>query len=270
MKKSNLFSYLLMCVPAIALAVYCYALPQPKVYSRHRLSPELQARVKRANQLFKQGQQERRLGDLTDAEADLKACLAEDTGANQLARQELAQIYEAEGRTNDAIQVYQTMLHPPANEGHGGTVAQDGFTLIHYAMALNKAGHWPEAMQAYEASLSNPNMPDSQENLSADAPRIETDFNPTVPQQNKMAAMLHVVLGRRFGHNYADALPEFEAATAIDPNLAIAYYYTGYALQGEGHHTEAQVAFRKAIRLDTEGTVKAAAQKELPAATISR
>jgi len=264
MKNIPLRNYLIMCVSAIALIAYCHALPQPKVYSRHLPSPEMQARLDRAMQLLKQGQQERRLGDLTKAEADLKACLAEDVSTNQFARAELAQIYKAEGRTNDAIQVYQTMLHPPANEGNGGTFAQDGFALVNYAMALNKVGRWPEAVQAYEAALNNPNMPDSQEHLSADEPCLDVQFDPNTPQPRTMEAMLHVVLGRRYGHNYQEALPQFEAARTIDPNLAIAHYYTGYALQGEGHNAAAQIAFQQSAQLDTEGAIKAAVQKKMP------
>ena len=263
MKNITLRNYLLMCISAIALVAYCYALPQPKVYSRHRLSPEMQARLDHAHQLLKQGQQERRSGDLAEAEADLKACLAENVSTNQFARAELAQIYDAEGRTNDAIQVYQTMLHPPANEGSGGTFAQDGLALIHCAMALNKAGRWPEAVQAYEVSLSNRDMPDNQQHLSANEPRLDVHFDPDVPQPKAMEAMLYVVLGRWYGHDYQNAFPQFKEATAIDPSLAIAHFYSGYALQGQGRSAEAQKAFQKAAALDN-GDIKAAALKELP------
>lgn len=261
MKSLTLRNYLLMCVSAVILVSYTTAGSHVKNYSRHGFSREMQARLNRAAQLLRQGQQERRAGDLNAAEADLKACLKENVSTNQFARQELAQVYETEGRTDEAIQVYQTMLHPPINEGTGGTFSADGFTLIHYANALNNAGRWPEAVQAYEEVVKNPNMPDNQENLAIDEPRLTMPFNSNVPQQTAMRAMLHVALGRRYGHNYQQALPQFEQAVATDPNLAIAHFYEGYTLRGQGHSIEANKAFATAAKLGT-GSVQSAAKAQ--------
>ncbi len=262
MKNLTVLSCLLLSISVVLIGSYMTNASHVRVYSNRRLSPELRMRVDRANSLLKQGSQERRAGDLADAENDLKACLAEDVATNQFARQELAQVYEAEGRTAEAIQVYQTMLHPPANEGNGGTFSQDGFTLIHYANVLNDAGRWPEAVQAYGEILKNPNMPDNQEHPASNEPHLEMSFNPGIPEPVAMKAMLHIALGRRYGHNYKEALPQFEQAVATDPNIAIAHFYRGYALRGQGRLAEANRAFATAGKLD-DISVQAAARAQL-------
>lgn len=79
-----------------------------------------------------------------------------------------------------------------------------------------------------------------------------------------MRAMFHVALGRRCGHNYQEALPQFEQAVATDPNLAIAHFYKGYTLRGQGRSTEANNAFATVAKFGT-GSVQAAAKAQIQA-----
>lgn len=241
---------------------------QAKNHSRHALSPEVQARVDRADRLLKEGQQARRAGNLETAETELQECVKEHTAADAFAREELARLYETEGRTDEAIHAYHDMIHPP-NGMPSGTFG-NASALIHYATMLNDAGRWPEAVQAYEDILKSPDMPYNQAPPAADEPRLDAHFNPAVPQPRAMQAMLHVVLGRRYGRNYKEALPQFEQAVATDPSLAIAQFYKGHALQRQGRFAEAQAALEKASAVDKEGTVTAAATEKLRAVQAHR
>lgn len=237
-------------------------------HGRHALSPEVQARVDRADRLLSEGQQARRAGDLETAEKDLQECVKEHTGADAFALEELARLYETEGRTEEAIHAYHDMIHPPDSVPSG--TFGNASALIHYATMLNDAGHWPEAVQAYEDVLKSPDMPYNQEPPATDEPSLNIGFKSAFPQSRAMRAMLHVVSGRRYGRNYKEALPQFEQAVATDPGLAIAHFYRGDALRGQGQFAEAQAAFQKAARLDTEGTVKGAAEESLRAVQAHR
>ncbi len=250
------------CAAVIACMMVWLSSPhlQAKSQARHALSPEVQASVGRANRLLKEGQQARRAGDLETAEADLQECVKEHTSAGAFALEELARLYETEGRTNEAIHAYHDMIYPP--DGVPPGTFGSASNIIHYATLLNDAGHWSEAVQAYKDILKSPDMPYNQEPPAADEPGLDTHFNSAVPQPRAMRAMLHVVLGRRYGRNYREALPQFDQAVAIDPNLAIAHYYRGYALHGLGHLTEAQNAFAITAKIG-KGPVRSAATAQL-------
>ena len=233
---------------------------QAKSHGRHALSPEVQASVDRANRLLKAGQQARRAGNLEAAETELQECIKEHTSADAFALEELARLYETEGRTDEAIHAYHDMIYPP-NGVPSGTFG-NASALIHYTTMLNDAGRWSEAVQAYGDILKSPDMPYNQEPPAADEPGLDTHFDPAVPQPRAMRAMLHVVLGRRYGRNYKEALPQFDQAVAIDPNLATAHYYKGYALHGQGRFIEAQKAFATAAKLG-QGPIQTAATAQL-------
>ena len=241
---------------------------QAESHGRHALSPAVQARVDCADQLLREGQQARRAGDTEAAERELQECVKQHTAAASFALEELARLYETEGRTDEAIHAYHDMIHPP--DGTPPGTFGSAFARIHYATMLNGAGRWPEAVQAYRDILRSPDMPYNQGSPATDEPILGAQFDLTMPQPKAMQAMLHVVLGRRYGKNYKEALPQFEQAVAIDPSLAIAHFYKGYALQGQGQFAEAQAAFQKAAALDTEGTVRAAAAEHLRAVQAHR
>ena len=263
MKRCETWEYIAGAI--FAGTILCLSLSaqhmDAKGYSRHSLSPEIQASIQRAKLLLDEGRQARRTGDLQTAETKFKECIQEDTSLEAFAQEELAQIYEGEGRINEAIQAYHNLLHRP-NGQSPGTWGRDGFTLIHYAIVLNKSGRWPEAVQAYEEALKSPSLPDNDEFRDENEPRLDVHFDPSIPQPKEMSAMLHVVLGRRLGNNYSAALPYFEAALATDPNLAIAQFYKGYALNREGRFAEAKKAFALAADLGN-GPIRAAAENRI-------
>lgn len=225
------------------------------------MPPEMAMRYHHAEQLLAEAKRAKSSGDLKTAETKLRECIKLETLYSVDARKELGPVYEREGKLVKAIQVYQELLHP--TDGNGGTFERDGWANTRLAFVLNKAGCWPEAVHEYGEALKNTSMLNDDQHGSPNEPPISIHFNPTRPQPKALAAALHMLAGRRNGRLYCkEALPEFDEALKIEPNLAIAYYYRGYCLREQGHFADASASFKQARDLGHD-EVKAAAQRAL-------
>ena len=260
MKFTGITILLVLVAATLIGGIYLHGVLQVKAQGRHPRSLQLQAKAKRDLRLLNDGIAASRAGDLKTAETKLKECNEDQGGYDAFALEKLAAIYQQEGRTEEAIQAYRDILHPVGGLSMS-SMQSDGVTAVKYAGLLNDAGRWPEAVQAYAEALENPGIRGAQEQFAPDEPRLEVHFDPAIPQKKQMRAMLHVALGRRFGLNYNAAGAEFAQAVNADPASAIAHFYKGYALAGQGNGAVAQVEFVRASRLDATGTVKAAAEK---------
>ena len=259
MKLIEALKYTLLAVALLVGVMYLRSALQVKAQARHPLSPQLQAKVKHDLRLLNEGIAASHKGDLETAEAKLKECNEDQGGSDALALEELAKIYEQEGRADEAIQAYHDILHPVGGRSMSSTQS-DGVTAVKYARMLNETGRWLEAVRAYQEAVENPGIRGVQEQLAPNEPTFEAHFDPSLPQQKQMRAMLHVALGRRYGNDYGRAGAEFAQAVNADPTSAIAHFYKGYVLRGQGSNTAVQMEFARAIRLDSVGSVKTAVE----------
>lgn len=170
-----------------------------------------------------------------------------------VALETLAAALDAEGKTKEALAAYQKI------SDEGDVYPRN---LIPYALLLLKAGHWAEAVAAYNKQL--PYLSDGQ--LMA----ANSHFSADVPQPKELETALHIALGLTCsyeatwgGHSQsAKALSEYKKAIALEPNSALGNLYYGRALRQAHRIAEAKAAFKKAAALGNDN-VKAAAQKEI-------
>lgn len=181
--------------------------------------------------------------------------LASDSGVNQ---EVLASALEAQGRTEEALREYQRM----ADQGN-----DHPRNLLPYALLLLKAGHWEQAVEAYNKQW--PGLGDPFRGGKAALMSTLGPFSPDVPRPRELAIAIHISLGVIYAgatwgrHSQDDkALREFEQAVALAPGLGLTHLYYGHKLRKLGRRAEAQAAFRRAAALG-HGAVKAAAEEAL-------
>lgn len=203
---------------------------------RHPLSPEIQASVNRAHKLLDEGRQARRVGDLTTAEAKLRASIREDTSFNVPAAKELARVYEKEGRTQEAFAAYQQAFN--ASTHYYSDFPGDVEALTRYGLLCQQRGQWAEAARVYAQARDrfNPAPPRA----------LAADFDPKVPQPSRLRAMLLIEHGLALSEmgKSQDALAAYKEAKRLAPEEPLTQFYGGAA--GAAQPKAAQVALLKA------------------------
>ncbi len=191
-------------------------------------------------------------GQYAEAEDDARQSmsLGHDPG---VAQQVLAAALDAQGKSQEALKEYQQMA------SLGGDHARN---LLPYALLSLKAGHWAQAVTAYNKALSDL----SDGNLV----RANSHFSPDVSQPKELETALHIALGLTYSysatwgrHSQVDkATSEYKKAVALEPDSPLANLYYGRVLQRLGRKAQAQAAFAKAAKTDS-ADVKAAAEEAL-------
>ena len=218
------------------------------------LTPAQKARHNLVGQLDEAAKEAINSGNYVEAEADARRSMA--TGSDSgLAQETLAAALYAQGKDQEALQVYQEIAH-------GGAYAAGNEWP--YAMLLLKAGRWAQAVEAYKTAL--------QLGGDVDVLRANSDFSSTLPQTQELAAAIHIgmamtMAGGDFHGTYQErcqqALAHFQRALALEPDSALAHYYHGHGLWRLGRKAEARAAFQKAAALDQDGgDVRAAVERE--------
>ncbi len=216
------------------------------------LTPAEVAALKEQNSLDDAAAASLDAGQYADAEEDARQSIAigQDSG---VAQEVLAAALDAQGKSQEALEVYQQMAFL------GGDHARN---LLPYALLSLKAGHWTEAVTAYNKALSDL----SDGNLV----RANSHFSPDVPQPKELETALHIALGLTYSysatwgkHSQVDkATSEYKKAVALEPDSPLANLYYGRALRRLGRKAEAHAAFAKAAST-AQGDVKAAAEEEI-------
>jgi tetratricopeptide (TPR) repeat protein len=223
--------------------------PNPDGTSPAALTPQQQNQSNQRQQVDQAAVKALQAGQYDDAAADARQAIAMDA-SDILGPKVLAQALDAKGDTSGALSAYKALADPD--------------DLIPYALLLLRQGNWAEALATYEKAL--PYIGEG--NLL----RADNNFSLDTPQPQALEAAIHVARGLTYNigdivtpHAQNDkALTEFQKATALAPDSALANYYVGYGLQRMGRRADAQAAFKKAAALDqSNGDVKAAAEAAL-------
>ena len=191
-------------------------------------------------------------GQYAEAEDDARQSmsLGHDPG---VAQELLASALDAQGKTQEALEVYQQMADVGEDKPRN---------MLPYALLSLKAGHWAQAVTAYNKQL--PFLADG------DLIHASSHFSPDVPQPKELETAIHIGLGltedwRRYNSNLdfrEQTLTQFQQAVALEPASPLANLYYGYALQRLGRKAEAQAAFAKAAKTGNE-YVEADAEEEM-------
>ena len=221
-------SIVLLLLPTAAMAQQA---PAPRsVYdacsSYHSDSQPNESDVRAAAEI-KAGQAALKASDFAKAEAEFRASISDSPdGPAYLG---LADTLTAQGRVIEAIQTYRMLFHPGNHLSFGGSYFMQA--QMKYALLLNRAGQWEEAVAVFEAAL--PSVPDR------GMTNIGVHFDPDVPQPAGLAAAAHIALGLDAnwhcnalgGFDHELAFQEYTKALQIAPDWATANYYHGYGWQ---------------------------------------
>ncbi len=222
------------------------------------LTPAIWAKMKKIYQLDAAAAAAIDAENYEEAETDARESisLGHDSG---LAQMFLAQSLNGQGKTQEALEAYKVMADASSDEPAD---------LLPYSLLLLKAGHWAQAVAAFNKSL-----PFVSEPLSGGHAAVlsaYSHFSPNVPQPHELETALHVVLGATYDSTYSwgrhsqdnKALSEYAQAYSLSPHSAVVNLYYGRRLWKMHRFAEAKTAFAKAAQLD-HGLVGAAAQKAL-------
>lgn len=225
MKRFKVQDWVGFAVAASILLLVYQNVPMPNFGGggRHMPSPQRLAVLERAKQLLEEGEQARRAGNLTTAEVKLRASIKEDALFAPEAAKELAQVYEKEGRHQEALVAYKQAFNPAAH--YYSDFPGDVDTLAQYGLLCEERGQWAEAVRVYNQA---------RERLNPAPPvALNVDFDPKVPQPSRLRAMLCVVHGLALDEagKSKDALAAFREAARLAPNEPLTQFYVGSASQ---------------------------------------
>lgn len=241
--------------PAVAAKSAITKVPQSP------LSPKTAEIVQKSFSLLEQGQNSLRAGDPVVAELDFRSSIALGSW-NGSAYSGLAEALSTQGKTEEALRVYQALMSQDSTRASSAANAVQ--VRMSYAAVLSQAGRWGEAVSVYKAAL--PNVPD-------DGFRsMGSQFSPDLPDPAHLQALAHVVRGLVFtSHAEPEkAMPEYQKALALVPDSGLTNFYYGNGWQHLGpaervkfgNAAQAKAALEKAVKLG-KPDVKQAAQKAL-------
>jgi len=266
MKLRNLMTPVSCTMLGAAMASYCLAqqshLPQPRM-SNARVRPynaALQARERKYESLIEQGN---RLltSDPKAAEANFRAATAVDPYETD-AWMGLARASDAQGNKSQALSAYGRVFGS-SGSGVYSTFPSDVEALARYGSLCEDVGQ-------HEAALRACNQAAERLNPKPKVPLGIPHDRPVAPPE--LRAMLEVVQGIALDQQgkTGTALAAFNHAASLQPSDARVQFYHGYGLRKAGQFAQAQAAFQRAARLDTDGTVKAATAENLRAVQAHR
>ncbi len=165
----------------------------------------------------------------------------------------LARIADKQGKTREALALYQSLLGPHRN--WVSAESNDVAVLTRYAELSEHFGKTEQAVQAYQKVLQ---VSARDGHVVGRDPNMPVGTNTTDP--NEIRARAHILLGLAHqAHREGIFIPErempdlalqaFQEAVRIKPDLPIAHYYLGDQLRTLHHTKEANAEFARAESL---------------------
>ncbi len=213
-------------------------------------------------------------GRYAQAEAEARQSVSYNLLYSGLAQEVLAAALEAQGKDQEALQQYQTVVEHYDKQPRN---------LLPYALLLLKSGQWEQALAVYNRAL--PWLPDVGRRWDntpvvhdSDLLQANSHFSPDVPDPAALEVNLHIARGLVYGSmcDWTGAslntrsLAEFGKALQLAPDSGLASYFYGTGWQhlspaeraGFGTEEQAKASLQKAVKFG-KGDVKVTAQKAL-------
>lgn len=275
MKTSNLAVSLFCGLIGAAVISYCLAQRQPPQPRHGRIimlprgertsvvqpyDPNLQARNQKYEALVEQGDKLRESNPGAAEAYYRQATVTNPQPAD--AWMGLARAADAQQKPVQALSAYGKVFGSSGSSLYS-TFPADVEALTRYGTLCENAGLHNAAIQACnqagERLSPKPKVP------------LSVPINRSVTS-SELQAVLEMVRGVALEQQgkKAEALSAFSKAAVSQPDDACVQFYQGYGYQKTEQFAQANTAFLKAAKLDTQGIVKAAAEKELPAAMHPR
>lgn len=242
---------------SLLVALASVAIP---VWSKnvHGPTPAQEAAQQQDGMLIKDGNKHLQAGEFSQAEGDFRLNIQLGF-QNPSAYKGLAEAYIGQGETAPALETYRK-LYTDEHFAHSTTLS-DVTVLMNYAILLDQAGEWKDAVWAYEKGLSNITVTDS-----GNLPKIDAHFTADTPQPAALEAGARIALGLQYSFygnpDNSKALDEYDKALSLEPDWAIANFYHADGLKRLGRTAEAKAAFAKTMEI-SQGSVKEAAESNL-------
>lgn len=225
------------------------------------VSPKDTAATQKSYELVDLGERLLTDGHYSEAEQDFRAALAVE-GWNVNAYPGLAESLAAQGKTEQALRVYRSLVYQyPANLS---SAAQTMRTLMRFASLLSQTGQWEEAVSVYENGLPKGNF--------TEASKLDARFDLRHPMPLQLQALSHIAVGlEQSSHADNDtAFAEYDKGLRLAPDNALTNYFYGAGWQKLspterakfGTVQQAKAHLQKAVKTGN-ADVKAAAQKAL-------
>ena len=184
-------------------------------------------------------------GDYAQAEADAQDALALNSESGYALRL-LAEALDGQGKSQEALQKYQVMADM-------GTEAPR--ELLPYALLLLNAGHWKQAVAAYDKAVLH--LP-----VSFVAPQNAAGLKFTANDEQQKALTAAIYLGEGIdensrGEQRVKAFRNYEKALKLEPDSSLTNYYYGHGWQNLAPKERAKLAAKPGQR----EAVKAALEK---------
>ncbi len=222
--------------------------------------------------LSKLGREALAHSNYTTAESYFRKALALYPRSDE-AQTGLAQALGGQGRSDEASVACGSAYTDADALNTYSTFPTDITALARHGLIAEEAGQHREAVKAY-------NMARQWLGTKLTVPLLTvplTEADPKGPPPH-LGAMLRIVQGVALAESKdqdrkdrsGEALQTFQEAAQQEPNDARVQYYLGYGLQKAGQFAAAQAAYARAARLDTAGTVRAAAEEGARAAQARR
>lgn len=209
----------------------------------HTISPGSHERNQRLNQRLREASAELSVGNLGRAE-ELYKRIIEEHGYSSGINQQLAKMYEDQGRKAEALEQYAAILNPPPKTWSNLSESPEilGRTM-ELATELGRADLAEQALgNVLRTGLGKP---------------VFSDLPAPVTAEEKLAAA-HLIIGiRSYGEKDEEALRHYAAATELAPTQPKAWFFKGQALRALGRFAEARQALEKARQTEPPGTKQA-------------
>jgi len=260
-----------MLIPCAAfgllLNVGCVLICQPahaQASRRFPLTPEAQEAFRQSGQLAVAATIDLHKGRYAQAESEARQALAIG-GAECVASEVLPAALEAQGKDQEALQLYHAQIIEGENGPQGHTRL-----LLPYAELLLRSSQWGKALAAYNQVLSQ--FPEEE------LVRESSQFTADTPDPAALAVAIYIERGRVYSASVdwarepqnTEAMAEYGKALQLAPDSALTNFYYGQGWQKLspaertqfGTVEQARAALRKAVKVG-RGNVKKAAQKAL-------
>ena len=173
----------------------------------------------------------------------------------------LARATDAQGKSTESLPYYKQAFEPPSGSGLYSSFPADVASLARYGAICEENGQHKAALEVYNQACDRLNPKPKIPLQAADLPSPQL--------RARLDVVRGIALSESKEHSGQDrdteAVEAFKQAASLQPSDPLVQYYLGYGCLKTGQFAASKAAFEKAVRLDTDGSIKAAAQEKLAA-----